>query len=333
MSNQLDQLKNFTTVSADTADFSLMKELQPEDATTNPSLISIASQLPSYAHFMDEAIAFAKAHHEAYSNDLAGSNEDLILELAFSKLTVMFGVEILKIIPGRVSAEIDPKCSFDTEMMIQKGKLLIRLFEDASIPRNRVYVKIPATWEGIRAAEALEGLGINCNLTLIFSFAQAVACAQAGVSLISPFVGRILDWHTKNYPEKVGQFVGAEDPGVVSVRNIYDYYKQYGYSTIVMGASFRNEGEILELAGCDKLTISTNLLKKLTLSNEPVPRKLDPSCPHTKMEKMSELTKACFLYLHNEDAMAVEKLAEGIRNFAKDTEKVYDFMRKKLNGA
>lgn len=321
MTSQLDQLKKVTTVVADTADFGLLAQFKPEDATTNPSLVLAGSQLPQYQSLVTDAIAFAKANASKYQSFYPNDKGDsLVLQLAIDKLTVSFGLEILKVVPGRVSTEVSARLSFDKEAMITKARLLIQLYEEAGIQRNRIYIKIASTWEGIQAARELEKEKINCNLTLLFSFAQAVACAQAEVALISPFVGRILDWHKKANPS--ANFTGSADPGVVSVSKIYRYYKKFGYKTIVMGASFRNTSEILELAGCDKLTISPKLLEELSKSTESVPRKLDPAHTDDSIEKLPELTAAEFLWLHNEDAMAVEKLAEGIRNFHIDTMKL-----------
>lgn len=330
MPTQLEQLKAVTIVVADTADFGLLAQFQPDDATTNPSLVLAGSQLPQHQHLIDEAIAFAKENVGKYPAYNSADEKENILDLAMDKLTVSFGLEILKVVPGRVSTEVDAKLSFDTDKMVQKARMLVQLYEEAGIQRNRIYVKIASTWEGIQAARVLEGEGINCNLTLLFSFAQAVACAQAGVALISPFVGRILDWYKKAEPSKADSFVGDADPGVVSVTKIYNYYKQHGYQTIVMGASFRNVGEILALAGCDKLTIAPKLLEELAASEAPVERKLNPEGGSEPMEKLPELTQAEFLFMHNEDAMAVEKLAEGIRNFHKDTQKLVKVITEKL---
>eukprot|EP00796_Vickermania_ingenoplastis_P006999 gene6999-4963_t len=330
MTSQLDQLKKVTTVVADTADFGLLAQFKPEDATTNPSLVLAGSQMPSYQSLVTDAIAFAKANAAKFKTFYAGVTDEaeLQLQLAIDKLTVSFGLEILKVVPGRVSTEVSARLSFDKAAMITKARLLIQLYEDAGIQRDRIYIKIASTWEGIQAARELEKEKINCNLTLLFSFAQAVACAQAEVALISPFVGRILDWHKKANPS--ASFTGSQDPGVISVSGIYQYYKQFGYKTIVMGASFRNVSEILELAGCDKLTISPKLLEELAKSTEPVPRKLDPAHKDAKLQKLPELTQAEFLWMHNEDAMAVEKLAEGIRNFHVDTMKLEKAIKDKF---
>lgn len=309
---QLDQLKQFTTVVADTGDFASMKEFAPRDATTNPSLILKAAGLPAYGHLVDKAIKDAGA----------GASLGTIID----QLLVLFGLEILKLVPGRVSSEVDARLSFDRDGTIAKAREIVALYQKAGIGRERVLVKIASTWEGIKAAEALQKEGINCNLTLLFSFAQAVACADGGIKLISPFVGRILDWHKKNAGK---DFVGADDPGVQSVTHIYTYYKKFGYKTEVMGASFRNKGEILELAGCDLLTIAPSLLAELKASNEPVARKLDPAKAATaKLEKVSFDEKS-FRYALNDDAMATEKTAEGIRTFAADIVKLEQLLQQK----
>ena len=261
MPTQLDQLKQLTTVVADTGDFQSMKAFAPRDATTNPSLILKAAAMPEYAALLDKAIADA--------------GKSARLDQVIDRLLVVFGLEILKIVPGRVSSEVDARLSFDTTGTLAKAREIIALYEKAGISRDRVLIKIASTWEGIKAAEILEKEGIHCNLTLLFSFAQAVACAEAGIQLISPFVGRILDWHKAKNP--TADFSGAKDPGVVSVTQIYTYYKKFGYKTEVMGASFRNTGEILELAGCDLLTIAPALLAELAKSEAPVARKLDAS--------------------------------------------------------
>nr|CCD16030.1 unnamed protein product [Trypanosoma congolense IL3000] len=323
--NQLEALKKHTCVVIDTADFSLLKEFSAEDATTNPSLVLAGSQLPQHAHLVTGAVEFARANVDRFGDGLLASSTDRkaqILELAVDKLTVSFGVEILKAIPGRVSTEVDARLSYDVARMVQKAKHLVRLYEEAGVTRERLYVKIASTWEGIRAAEQLERDGINCNLTLLFSFGQAVACAQAGVSLISPFVGRVLDWYKAKYPERADTFVGANDPGVVTVTRVYNYYKQHGYKTIVMGASFRNTAEVLELAGCDKLTISPKLLQELASTPGEVVRKLSPTQFTQPIPKLPELTKAESLFEGEPNDMAVEKLEEGIRNFATDTGKL-----------
>ena len=298
--NLLEQLKQVTVVVADSGDVDSIKALNPTDATTNPSLILQAAKLPQYQHLITDAI------------DKAGSDIDDICD----QLIVNFGCEILNHVPGRVSSEVDARLSFDTEASIAKGRKLISLYEAAGIDKKRVLIKLASTWQGIKAAEQLEKEGIACNLTLLFSKAQAIACAEANVTLISPFVGRILDWFKKSEGK---EFFGADDPGVKSVTGIYNYYKQYGYDTVVMGASFRNTGEIIELPGCDLLTISPALLNELQDTEGELPTKLS-SADITKKnrDEIIPLTESSFSWLHNEDAMAVEKLAEGIRNFAKD---------------
>lgn len=303
--NQLDQLKKITTVVADTGDFETLKAYMPTDSTTNPSLIYAASQLPQYKHLLDDAIQFGK-----------GKGEHEILD----KIFVNFGLEILKIVPGRVSTEVDARLSFDVDGSIAKGKHLISLYESAGIDRKRVLIKLASTWEGIVAAKELEKEGIHCNMTLMFSLAQAIGCADSKATLISPFVGRILDWFKK--AEQVEGYPPAEDPGVKSVAQIYQYYKKFGIKTQIMGASFRNKQEILELAGCDLLTIAPKLLEELKESSDPVPRKLDPEKAKTSSIEEIKIDEKTFRYLLNEDAMATEKLSEGIRNFAKDIVKL-----------
>ncbi|MFK3619675.1 transaldolase [Pasteurella multocida] len=309
MTTQLDSLRNMTVVVADTGDIEAIKKYQPEDATTNPSLILSASALPQYASLIDEAIAYAKSKSNCSKQQLIDAED---------KLAVNIGLEILKIVPGRISTEVDARLSYDTQATIEKAKKLIALYNEAGISNDRILIKIASTWQGIRAAEELEKQGINCNLTLLFSEAQARACAEAGVYLISPFVGRILDWYKANSDKK--DYAPAEDPGVISVTKIYNYYKQHGYNTIVMGASFRNVGEITELAGCDRLTIAPALLKELQENNAPLERKL--SYTGEVKAKPQPLTEAEFYWAHNSDAMAVEKLADGIRKFAADQEKL-----------
>jgi transaldolase len=300
--NQLEQLKQYTTVVADTGDFESMREYQPQDATTNPSLILKAVQNDTYRPLLDQA----KADH-------AGKGTDEIID----QTLILFGRKILDIVPGRVSTEVDARLSFDTEGTLEKARKLIGLYEAAGVPRERVLIKIASTWEGIKAAEQLEKENIHCNLTLLFSFAQAVACAEAKVQLISPFVGRIYDWY-KNETGK--EYVGTEDPGVQSVQKIYKYYKQYGYQTEVMGASFRNIGEIQALAGCDLLTISPNLLEELQNTSGELPRVLSKEA--TSDDPKIHLDHKTFLWDHNQDPMAVEKLGQGIRGFAADTLKL-----------
>ncbi|HEY5715835.1 MAG TPA: transaldolase [Psychromonas sp.] len=308
MSNKLDQLRKFTTVVADTGDVEEIAKYQPEDATTNPSLILKAALLSDYKNLIEASITYAKSQSDDKGQQIVDTCD---------MLAVNIGKEILKIVPGRISTEVDARFSYDTDSTVAKARRLIKMYNDAGIPNNRILIKIASTWEGIRAAEILEKEGINCNLTLLFSFAQARACAEAGAFLISPFVGRIMDW----YKAKEGrEFVGAEDPGVLSVSAIYNYYKEHGYKTIVMGASFRNIDEILELAGCDRLTIAPQLLQELKDSEGEVVEKLIDS-KGTKA-RPTAMTHAEFLWEHNQDPMAIEKLAEGIRNFAIDQAKL-----------
>ena len=317
MTTQLDSLRQMTVVVADTGDIDAIKKYQPQDATTNPSLILSASALPQYAPLIDEAVAYAKAQ----SNDKAQQLID-----AEDKLAVNIGLEILKIVPGRISTEVDARLSYNTQATVEKARKLIALYNAAGISNDRILIKIASTWQGIRAAEILEKEGINCNLTLLFSEAQARACAEAGVYLISPFVGRILDWYKANSDKK--EYAPAEDPGVISVTKIYNYYKEYGYNTVVMGASFRNVGEITELAGCDRLTIAPALLKELQGNSTALVRKLEYK--GEVKAKPQPLTEAEFYWQHNSDAMAVEKLAEGIRKFAVDQEKLEAMLSAKL---
>ncbi|MFZ6743826.1 transaldolase [Undibacterium sp. JH2W] len=302
--NQLEQLKQYTTVVADTGDFQAIQAYAPRDATTNPSLILKAVQKPEYLPLLEKAV-----------KDTAGKSIDETID----HLLIAFGLQILKVIPGRVSTETDARLSFDTAGTIAKGRQLIAMYEAAGIPRERILIKIASTWEGIRAAEVLEKEGIRCNMTLLFCLAQAIACAEAGAQLISPFVGRIYDW----YKNKTGQEIfGADDPGVLSVKKIYTYYRKFGYSTEVMGASFRNTSQILELAGCDLLTISPDLLQKLSDSNSNVTQKLSKElAASSDLQKVSMDEKTFRLDL-NEDAMATEKLSEGIRAFCADTVKL-----------
>lgn len=315
--NQLDQLREMTVVVADTGDIEAIKAYQPQDATTNPSLILKASEIPQYASLIEDAITYAKQQSDNPAQQLIDAED---------KLSVNIGLEILKIVPGRISTEVDARLSYDTAATIKKARKLMRLYNEAGIKNERILIKIASTWQGIRAAEVLEKEGINCNLTLLFSQAQAVACAEAGVYLISPFVGRILDW----YKASTGKtdYAPAEDPGVVSVTEIYNYYKRHGYKTIVMGASFRNVGELTELAGCDRLTIAPNLLKELQDSNAELPRKLEYT--GDTAERPLPMTEAEFYWNHNLDPMAIEKLAEGIRKFAEDIEKLEAMLKVKL---
>jgi transaldolase len=302
--NQLEQLKQFTTVVADTGDFQSIKAYTPRDATTNPSLILKAVQKAEYRPLLEQAVR---------------ANPGAPTGAIIDHLLIAFGVEILKLIPGRVSTEVDAALSFDTEATVAKGRALIALYEQAGVQRERVLIKIAATWEGIRAAEILERDGIRCNMTLLFSLCQAVACAEAGAQLISPFVGRIYDWHK----QKSGvEPVGADDPGVLSVRRIYNYYRKFGYRTEVMGASFRNTSQIVELAGCDLLTISPDLLQKLADSDAPLTRKLSAEAAQAAELERIALDEKAFRFMLNDDAMATEKLAEGIRAFCADTAKL-----------
>jgi len=309
--NLLEQLKTFTKVVADTGDFASMMAYKPIDATTNPSLIYAASMDPKYQPLIDDAIQYAKG----LSND-----KNIRVKSALDKLAVNFGLKILEIVPGRVSTEVDARLSFNTEGTIVKARELTALYEANGISRERILIKMASTWEGIQAAEVLEKEGIHGNLTLLFSMAQAVRCAEAGVTLISPFVGRILDWHKKD--RGVTDIPAAEDPGVISVTEIYNYYKRYNYNTIVMGASFRNIGEIIEIAGCDALTIAPSLLKELENTEGILVKKLDAKTAKSRDIKPIKMDENIFRWMMNEDAMATEKLAEGIRNFTKDLVKL-----------
>ena len=315
--NQLDGIKQFTTVVADSGDIESIRHYQPQDATTNPSLLLKAAGLAHYAHLIDDAIRWGKQR---------GKTQEQQVAEACDKLAVNFGAEILKSIPGRVSTEVDARLSFDQQKSIDKARHLVDLYQQQGIDKSRILIKLASTWEGIRAAEALEKEGINCNLTLLFSFAQARACAEAGVFLISPFVGRIYDWYQARSP--MAPYVVEQDPGVKSVRNIYDYFKQHRYDTIVMGASFRRTEQILALAGCDRLTIAPNLLKELQEKEEPVVRKLVPSSQ--TFHRPAPMSEAEFRWEHNQDAMAVEKLSDGIRQFAVDQRKLEDLLAAKL---
>ena len=307
--NQLDSIKQFTTVVADSGDIESIRHYHPEDATTNPSLLLKAAGLASYSGLIDDAIAWAKKQ---------GGGREAQVAHACDKLAVNFGAEILKSIPGRVSTEVDARLSFNREKSIEKARHLVALYQEMGIDKSRILIKLASTWEGIRAAEVLEKEGIHCNLTLLFSFAQARACAEAGVFLISPFVGRIYDWYQKHQPQSAYQV--DSDPGVVSVRLIYQYYKSHGYDTVVMGASFRRIEQIQALAGCDRLTISPALLDELAASEGVLTRQLTPGC--VTETRPSPMTQAEFLWQHHQDPMAVEKLAEGIRLFAVDQVKL-----------
>jgi len=320
MNDLLSQLKQFSVIVADTGDFDSIRKYQPRDTTTNPSLLLKAAQMPEYSALVEKALADAKKE---------STNASQTLGIALDKLAVAFGLEILNIVPGRVSTEVDARLSFDMEASIAKARSLISRYEKAGISRERILIKVASTWEGICAAKQLTREGIHCNLTLLFSFAQAVACAEAGVQLVSPFVGRILDWYKKSTGRD--SYPPAEDPGVVSVTRIYNYYKKYGYPTEVMGASFRNVGEILQLAGCDLLTISPTLLEEMQKTAGTLARKLNPetASANCKEPKLS-LEEKTFRWMLNEDQMATEKLSEGIRLFAADTLKLEKFIAPKL---
>ena len=309
MATQLDQLKQYTTVVADTGDFRQMEEFSPQDATTNPSLILAAAGKPEYRPIIEAVVAEFKA--SAPDKGDIGALMDRVI--------VAFGLEILKRVPGRVSSEVDARLSFDTEATVQKAREIMALYEAAGIPRERVLIKIASTWEGIRAAEILEKEGIHCNLTLLFSLVQAVACAEAGVRLISPFVGRILDWYKKATGE---DYTAETDPGVLSVRSIYNYYKKFGYPVQIIGASFRNKGEVLALAGCDLLTISPGLLAELAASEDAVAPALSVESAKAADIQRIPADEKSFRFLFNEDAMATEKTAEGIRRFSADIRKL-----------
>lgn len=316
MANLLEQLKAMTTIVADTGDVEAIKAVKPVDATTNPSLLLKASTLPQYAPLIDEAVSYAKAQ---------GGSKGQQIENAADKLAVLIGKEIQKHIPGRISTEVDARLSFDVDAMVAKGRKIIQLYKEAGVDKSRVLIKLASTWEGIRAGEILEKEGINCNLTLLFGFGQARACAEAGVYLISPFVGRILDW----YKAKTGETYTAEtDPGVLSVRKIYAYYKDHGYKTVVMGASFRNIGELTALAGCDRLTVSPGLLQELEATQGNLPRALVDN--GVTKERPARMTEKEFRFELNEDAMATEKLAEGIRGFVADQIKLEKALAEKL---
>ncbi|MEM6671777.1 MAG: transaldolase [Planctomycetota bacterium] len=314
--DQLTALKAHSLVVADTGDFESIRKYKPRDATTNPSLLLKAASMPEYGELVDRALVDARG-------DSGGS-----IEAALDRLAVAFGLEILAIVPGRVSTEVDARLSFDTDATVAKAQRLIELYRDAGVDRNRVLIKIASTWEGIEAARRLREDGIRCNLTLLFSFAQAVACAQAKVQLISPFVGRILDWHKKATGRE--SYPADEDPGVLSVTRIYEYYKKFGHETEVMGASFRNVGEILQLAGCDLLTISPALLEELSATSGNVDARLTQERATASDHEPLELDESRFRWMLNEDSMATEKLAEGIRAFAADTRKLEDLVRDRM---
>src|SRR3984957_9088547 len=310
----LDGLKQFTIVVADTGDIEAIAPHRPQDATTNPSLLYHAAQMPVYRHLVEEATTLALQ---------GGGDHEKMAEEFIDQLFVLFGCEILKVVPGRVSTEVAARLSFDTEATMAKARRLISLYDKKGVARARVLIKIASTWEGIRAAELLEKDGIHCNLTLLFSFAQAVACADAGVTLISPFVGRIYDWYKKEGGGK--EIPPDQDPGVASVTRIYNYYKKYGYKTQIMGASFRNLNQIVRLAGSDLLTISPELLDQLEQTEGTVERKLDPATAKASKDERLRLSEKTFRWMHNEDAMATEKLAEGIRKFNSDAQKLEEY--------
>jgi transaldolase len=305
--NFLEQLKSMTVVVADSGDINSIEKFRPQDATTNPSLITTAASMPAYSKIVDEALVWAKKESK-------GGSTDEIVKHAIDRLAVEFGLRILKIVPGRVSTEVDARLSFDTQATLDKARHLIAMYEAAGTKRDRILIKIASTWEGIRAAEILEKEGIHCNLTLLFGLHQAIACAEAKVTLISPFVGRILDWYKKSTGK---EYAPQEDPGVLSVTRIYEYYKHFDYKTEVMGASFRNMGEIVELAGCDLLTIAPSLLAELEAATGDLKRKLDPKAAKEKKVERIEMTEAVFRKMHEEDKMASDKLEEGIQGFSK----------------
>jgi len=318
MKDKLTQLKEMTVVVADTGDIDSIRQYQPEDATTNPSLIFAAAQMEQYSHLVDEAVNFGTQ---------SKSSGQELLDTILDRLAINFGKEILKIVPGRISTEVDARLSFDKENTIQRARKLIEMYGQAGIERNRILIKIASTWEGIKAAEILEQEGINCNLTLLFGFSQAVACAEAKVFLISPFVGRILDWYKKNEGK---EFPAEKDPGVLSVTNIYRYYKKFDYQTIIMGASFRNTGEIEQLAGCDRLTIGPNFLDELSKDHTPLSQKLYSDMSQNDEIDQLHLDEKTFRFMLNEDPMATEKLAEGIRNFSNDLIKLENFIKERI---
>ncbi|MGB9029186.1 MAG: transaldolase [Acidobacteriaceae bacterium] len=318
----LAQLRSMTTVVADTGDIDAIEKVKPQDATTNPSLLTAAAQMPAYSKIVDDVLLDAK-------KQLGEDAEDAkITKLAFENLAVAFGKKILQIIPGRVSTEVDARKSYDTEATIEQAHSIIQKYESAGVSRQRVLIKIASTWEGIRAAEKLEKEGIHCNLTLLFGIHQAVACADAGVTLVSPFVGRILDWYKKDTGK---DYQGADDPGVQSVTKVYDYFKKYGYKTQVMGASFRNTGEIIELAGCDLLTISPHFLEELDATEGTLERKLDPAKAQSMQIEKLTIDKATFDKMHAADRMANDKLKEGIEGFSKALEQLEQLLAKRLS--
>jgi len=321
MANLLEQLRAMTVVVSDTGDFQAVEKFKPRDATTNPSLITTAAQMPAYDEIVDGTILSAKK--EAGE----GADDSKIASLAFERLAVEFGKRILKIIPGRVSTEVDARLSYDTQATIEKARSIIAQYEKAGVKRDRILIKIASTWEGIKAAEALEKEGIHCNLTLLFGLHQAIACAEAGVTLVSPFVGRILDWYKKSTGK---EYSATEDPGVQSVTTIYNYFKKFGYKTEIMGASFRNIGEITELAGCDLLTISPQLLGELSSTKGELPRKLDPEKAKSMYVAKIPMDKENFERMHAADKMATDKLKEGIEGFTKSLVSLEDLLKKRL---
>lgn len=326
--NLLEQLRSMTVVVADTGDIQQIEKFKPQDATTNPSLITAAAQMPEYQGIVDDTLT------QAQKDAGAGASQDKVVKLAFERLAVAFGLKILQIIPGRVSTEVDARLSYDTEATVSTAREIIKQYEEKGVSRERVLIKIASTWEGIKAAEILEKEGIHCNLTLLFGIHQAIACAEAGTTLISPFVGRILDWYKKDTGKD--SYPSAEDPGVLSVTSIFNYYKKFGYKTVVMGASFRNLGEITELAGCDLLTIAPKFLAELQNTTGELPRKLDAEkAAKMDIEKIS-MDKATFEKMHAEDKMASDKLDEGIKGFSKaleDLEKLLTERLANLDGA
>lgn len=319
----LEQLNQMTVTVADTGDINSIQKFRPRDATTNPSLITTAAQMPEYSEIVDGALRWAQSQAK-------GEGEESVVRLAVDRLAVEFGLRILQIVSGRVSTEVDARLSYDTQATIEKGRYLIQLYEAAGVSRERVLIKIASTWEGIRAAEVLEREGIHCNLTLLFGIHQAVACAEAGARLISPFVGRILDWHKKDSGRD--SYPAAEDPGVLSVRRIYNYYKKFGHKTEVMGASFRNLGEITELAGCDLLTIAPNFLAELEKTEGELPRKLDPAAVASLEIERIVIDEPRFRAMHEQDRMAKDKLAEGIEGFSKALVALEKLLTERLHG-
>jgi len=317
MSNTLEEFKKYTTVVADTGDFESIKKFKPQDSTTNPSLLYAASQLSQYKHLTEDAVAYGKKHGKTLEEQTL---------VALDKLAVNFGVEILKIVPGRVSTELDARLSFDTEASLKKARVIMELYKEAGIDKDRILIKVASTWEGIQAAKQLEKEGIHCNLTLLFSLPQAIACAEAGITLISPFAGRITDFYKKR--DNKSSYPPAEDPGVVSVKTIYNYYKYFGYKTVVMGASFRTKEQVIELAGCDLLTVSPAILEEMANAKVEVVQKLDAK-KSTPVEKI-HVDEKTFRWLLYEDAVATEKLAEGIRRFAADLKKLESEIKGKI---